>query len=138
MITLSGDDETGAGLVHATGELTIYRAAGFASELLGRIAGGAEVGLDLAGVTEFDSAGLQVLLVARREARARGGGLRLLHPSRSVLDVIETLNLQDMLSNSPAITPAEALTAAAAPAEAEAPAEAIADDASVTAEGHET
>ena len=88
-----------------TGELTIYHAAQLAKDLLAKVADGSPLTLDLDGVTEIDSAGVQVLLVTRREVLARGGTFRFLRPSRAVQDVIETLALSDRLSP-PAALPA--------------------------------
>jgi anti-anti-sigma factor len=79
-------------------ELTIYHAAALAFDLRRQLEAGSNLELDLAGVTELDSAGLQVLLVAEREARARGLSLRLHRPSRVVMDVLETLHLTQRLT----------------------------------------
>jgi ABC-type transporter Mla MlaB component len=53
------------------GDWTIYRAAELHALLRERIDGGAER-LDLSGIGEFDSSGLQLLLAARRSAAAAG------------------------------------------------------------------
>jgi anti-anti-sigma factor len=103
VITLSPAESDATGAIHIAGELTVYHAAEAARDLLARIAAPealtGPLALDLDGVTEFDSAGIQVLLVARRAAVAAGGGLQLLRPSRPVLDVIETFALTDLLSD---------------------------------------
>jgi anti-sigma B factor antagonist len=102
VITLSTAEDDATGAIHIAGELTVYHAAEAARDLLARIAApeaqASPLALDLDGVTEFDSAGIQVLLVARRAAVAAGGGLQLLRPSRPVLDVIETFALTDLLA----------------------------------------
>ncbi len=78
------------------GELTIYRAAELRtclqSALAGVAAGGA-LELNLAGVTEMDSAGVQLLMAARKSARAVQSELRLVAHSPAVLAVFETLDL---------------------------------------------
>lgn len=75
------------------GELTIYRAAELTASLRTALASGADLELDLAAVTEMDSAGVQLLMAAKKTARAAGCELRLLRHSPAVLEVFETLNL---------------------------------------------
>jgi anti-sigma B factor antagonist len=84
-------------MTEVNAELTVYHAAALAFELRRLMEAGTDLDLDLEGVTEFDSAGLQVLLVAQREARARGLALRLHRPSPVVLEVLQTLNLTERL-----------------------------------------
>jgi anti-sigma B factor antagonist len=118
MISLSSADDA-AGVLQVAGELTVYHAAALATDLLARIAETAgpdvDLALDLDGVTELDSAGLQVLMVARRELRARGGQLRLQRPSRPVRDILETFALHGWLE----APPAPAAAAPSGPAEAD-------------------
>ena len=54
--------------------------------------------LDLSGVIEFDTAGLQLLLAARRYAGDSGRDLRVINPSRPVLDVLELCRLNACLA----------------------------------------
>ncbi|MBI5256515.1 MAG: STAS domain-containing protein [Burkholderiales bacterium] len=72
------------------GELTIFRAAELKQALLGSPR--PEL-LDLSGVTEIDTAGLQLLLLARQEALQQQRPLRLQAPSAVVADVLTLLNL---------------------------------------------
>jgi anti-anti-sigma factor len=81
---------TAANVLRIEGELTIQRAADLKDALLAEPPP-AEV--DLSGVTEMDSAGLQLLILADREARAAGRSLRLLSPSAAVRDVLDLLKL---------------------------------------------
>ena len=78
------------------GELTIYRAAELKDALLAEAAlpGGR---LDLGGVTDIDTAGLQLLLLARREAAACGHVLPLQPVSAAVREGCEQLGLADLL-----------------------------------------
>jgi anti-sigma B factor antagonist len=80
------------------GELTIYRAGELAGELLAA-ACNATVALriDLSGVTEIDTAGLQILLMLRRTAVARGVRLELVRPSACVQEVFELCRQQPLL-----------------------------------------
>ncbi|MER7008836.1 STAS domain-containing protein [Dactylosporangium sp. NPDC000555] len=70
------------------GELTILTAAEYHEGLLRLLTGGQDLEVGLAGVTEFDTAGLQVLMLARQEARRRGVPLRLTGHSAAVLEVL--------------------------------------------------
>jgi anti-anti-sigma factor len=76
------------------GECTIYRAAELKPLLLQAVQPGHVLEVDASGVTEIDSAGLQLLLLAGREARAQGGELRLCAASASVTEVLALLDLQ--------------------------------------------
>lgn len=75
----------------------IYSAAELKRQLLERLAGSPELALDLAGVCEFDCAGVQLLLLAQRAAHAAGGALRLLSPSAAVVEALELLGLGERL-----------------------------------------
>jgi anti-sigma B factor antagonist len=75
------------------GDLTIYRAAELKQLLLAPLGEGVTLELDLSGVTEFDTAGLQLLMLARNTAQAAGGELKLSAHSPAVIDVLDLLNL---------------------------------------------
>jgi anti-anti-sigma factor len=76
------------------GELTIAVAAEQQGQLRAFLQqGGAAVAIDLSGVTELDTAGLQLLLAARREAAQQGTALTFRDPSQAVRDVFTTANL---------------------------------------------
>lgn len=80
-------------------EMTIYHAAEIRTALLEAVAGGT-VKLDLAHVGEFDSTGLQLLLAARRTARAAGRHLELLNMPPLVHEVCATYGLDEALEPS--------------------------------------
>ena len=88
--------EAGSGVcqVPIEGELSIYSAGRYLPDLLGQLERSQELELDLAGVTEMDSAGVQLLLVLKREAELAGKPLRLTHHSHAVYEVLELLRLQ--------------------------------------------
>lgn len=72
------------------GEVTIYRASEVAQALFTAIrAHEGDVNLDLSAVTEFDTAGLQLVLMARRLAEANGHRLEVVQPSECVVEVLE-------------------------------------------------
>jgi anti-sigma B factor antagonist len=75
------------------GELTIYRAAELKPVLLAAVQREPVVEVDLSQVSEFDSAGLQILMLAKREAGAAGRELRLVRHSPAVVDVLQLLDL---------------------------------------------
>jgi len=81
------------GHVAIDGELNIYRAADLKTLLQGELARCTTLEVDLAGVTEVDSAGLQVLMLAKQTARAGKRELRLVGHSPAVLEVFELLDL---------------------------------------------
>ena len=75
------------------GEMTIYRALELKQLLLARLEESAALEVDLAAVTELDSSGVQLLLLAKRESQARQRELRLVAHSPQVLEVFDLLNL---------------------------------------------
>lgn len=87
-------------------DMTIYNAQALKDTLLGYChAGTRELNLDLSAVNEIDSAGLQLLLVLKAEARQRGFSLRLLRHSEAVIEVFELLKL-GMYFGDPIVIPA--------------------------------
>ncbi len=78
------------------GELTIFRAAELQPLLF---ADPAPTQIDLSGVTEFDTAGLQLLMVAYRTARAAQRSLQLVAPSAAVCEVLDLLNVTDFFGD---------------------------------------
>lgn len=72
------------------GDFNIYRAAELKPVLLASPPPGA---VDLSAVTDFDTAGLQLLFATQRAARAAGREFRLLAPSPAVAEVFELMHL---------------------------------------------
>ncbi len=68
--------------------MTIYTAAELKPRLLAEIAESDSPSADLSAVPEIDTAGLQLLLLARREAAAVGREFRILEPSECVREVL--------------------------------------------------
>ena len=75
------------------GDLTIYNATDIKENLLPYFTQDGDVEIDLSQVTDVDSAGIQLLLLAKREISQDGRELRLTGHSRAVLDVFELYNL---------------------------------------------
>jgi len=89
-----GETSQGAAACLAVeGEMTIYRAAELHPVLLDAVRTHDAPALDLSAVTEFDCAGVQLLLVARREARRHGKELALRAASPAVRDAFALLGM---------------------------------------------
>jgi len=83
----------GAACLAVEGEMTIYRAAELHPVLLDAVRTHAAPALDLSSVTEFDCAGMQLLLVARCEALRLGKQLVLHGASPAVRDAFALLGM---------------------------------------------
>ncbi|WP_454834175.1 STAS domain-containing protein [Pseudomonas lini] len=71
------------------GELSIYTAAEWKRRLDDLIGQGGNLELDLGAVQELDTAGLQLLIMAKKEATDRNQQLLLSNHSQPVLEVFE-------------------------------------------------
>lgn len=87
-------------------DFTIYSAAQNKENLLGQLDSSQGLELDLSGVEEMDSAGLQVLMLLKREADNRGKPLHLINHSQAVVEVFELLDLAGYFGD-PLVIPAE-------------------------------
>jgi anti-sigma B factor antagonist len=79
--------------VAVEGELGIFTATTVREQLLQAFDSAAVVEWDLGSVTEIDSAGIQLILAARKEALARGKGLRLAACSQPVAEIVDLCGL---------------------------------------------
>jgi anti-sigma B factor antagonist len=79
--------------VNLTGEVNIYKVSDLKTSLLAVLVQAAEVELDLAEVSEIDSAGVQLLIALKKEAVSRGCALRLTNHSAAVFQLFELYNL---------------------------------------------
>jgi len=87
-------------------ELTIAFAATAHQALADAVqAGEGALVLDLGDVSDFDSAGVQLLLATRRSLAERGRPLHVAHASAAVRDALELFGLHALL---PAATPGSA------------------------------
>jgi len=75
------------------GELTIYTAATQKEALMAFLASDGDLEINLAQVTEMDTAGLQLLILAKREAELAHKALRYTMHSTAVLEVLELSNM---------------------------------------------
>jgi anti-anti-sigma factor len=72
-----------------TGGLNIYNAPQVKTQLLQAVASAAHVELDLLKVEELDTAGLQVLVLAKREAIRHGHRLAIVAHSAEVQEALD-------------------------------------------------
>jgi ABC-type transporter Mla MlaB component len=89
--TPTGTDGSPAAPLRLDGEMTVFRAAEI-KQLLAERPDAVE--LDLAGITEFDTAGVQLLLMQRRIAARRGAALRLRAAGEAVRELLALYGLQ--------------------------------------------
>lgn len=88
---------TGPGRLAARGELGFETAARALRDGTAMIAGQGEQVVDLAGITEADSAGLAVLVEWLAAARARGAGLRYENVPGQLLAIARISDLDGLL-----------------------------------------
>jgi anti-sigma B factor antagonist len=88
------------------GDLTIHTARAQKERLLPALrAPYTVIEVDLAQVTEIDTAGLQLLLMGCDVAMVMGGALKLVRTSPAVAEVIELLSLQQIFASAAAHCP---------------------------------
>lgn len=75
------------------GELTIFTAAEQKTALLGFLNSDDELEINLSKVSEIDTAGLQLLILIKREAAKSGKTLHFVMHSKAVLEVLELARL---------------------------------------------
>lgn len=86
-------------------DLTIYQAQPLKDELLAGLAAGDRLELDLAGVAEIDTAGLQLLLLVKREAARQNKALAITAHSPAVQQTLDFCNLVGVFGD-PMVIPA--------------------------------
>jgi anti-sigma B factor antagonist len=92
-MTIRAETKNGLCLLHIEGEMSIYTAAELKSQLLPHLGQSGDLEIDLSQVSELDGAGVQLLLLAKREAARAGANLHLSWHSRAVLEVFDLCNL---------------------------------------------
>ncbi len=73
--------------------MTIYTVMELKARLIEPIGRHRELEIDLSGVTEIDSAGVQLMILCKKEAMAHGATLRFTGHSQPVLDALDLFNL---------------------------------------------
>ncbi len=95
-------------LLALTEDLTIYHALEQKNALLAALANTDELELDLLHVSEIDTAGLQLLVLLKKEAQRSGKTISIVAHSQSVRAVIDFCNLAAELGDPLVIPAAEA------------------------------
>jgi anti-anti-sigma factor len=88
------------------GDLTIYNAAETKQRLLDAVRQPGAIDLDLSQVGEMDTAGFQVLVLAKRESQRLGHPMRIVSHSQAVRAVLEAYNMLTYFGD-PLVIPAE-------------------------------
>lgn len=74
-------------------DMTIYQAQSQKDQLLGALAETERLELDLSGVAEMDTAGMQLLVLVKREAIQHGKELAISGHSPTVQQILDFCNL---------------------------------------------
>lgn len=90
---ISHQVENGVYRVKVEGEMTIYHVQDIKQGLMQCLHDCAEMEVSLAGVSEMDTAGFQLLVLAKREASQLGRSLRLVEHSPATLEVMDLFNM---------------------------------------------
>ncbi len=83
----------GATRITLEGDLSIYHAAEIKRQLLDGVRAHPVLELDLSHVGEMDTAGFQLLALAKRESEQGGSVMRIVGHSTAVREVIEFFNM---------------------------------------------
>ena len=81
------------------GEVTVFNASAIRDQLLGALNETGDLDVDLSQVSEIDTAGVQLILAAKREAAACNKTIRFSGCSDTVFDVMALLGLSAYLTD---------------------------------------
>lgn len=81
--------------VSIDGEMTINRAAILKNEIFGKIAWAGDVSFDLSGVSEMDTSGFQLLMLAKKEAALKSCMFSVKAHSAATAAVMELFNMKE-------------------------------------------
>jgi anti-anti-sigma factor len=106
-VTEFATQTTTDGAVHLMldGPMTIYNAGEIKAQLMGGLQTANILELDLSHVGEMDTAGFQLLVMAKRESLRMGHTLKIIAHSPAVRDVIDFYNM-DAFFGDPMVIPA--------------------------------
>jgi anti-sigma B factor antagonist len=91
-------------IVTAAGEIDLYTAPKLQADLAAVIEGAApatRVVVDMSGVEFCDSTGMNALLGALRQVRARGGELELAAPRPAIMKILQVTGLDSVFTITP-------------------------------------
>ena len=109
-MAISIETNNGVCRLRVEGEMTIYNAAEFKHAFLANLPGCVEMEINLSGVSEMDTAGFQMLLVAKREAVVYGKKLCLVAHSPATLDVLDLYNMAGYFGDPVVMSPPQKTT----------------------------
>lgn len=95
----------GLSRVTVVGEMTIYNAMELKDKLLSSLAQCETVEMNLVGVSEIDSAGLQLLLMLKTEAAVHNKTLSITSHSPAVLDILDLCELEGFFGDNVLVYP---------------------------------
>lgn len=81
-------------------DMTIYTALETKAQFMEMLKKDFEVEMDLSRVAEMDTAGLQLLILAKREFQSSGGNLYLINHSQAVYEVLDMCNMIQFFGDS--------------------------------------
>lgn len=87
---------TNAMRLDVSGEMNIYTAPDLKAAFMDALYDAPALELNLTEVEEMDSAGLQLLVLARRECHARGKGFSIISHSAATNSVVRLLGLEEL------------------------------------------
>ena len=80
------------------GEMTIFNASAIREQLLQGLQANKTLHVDLSAVTEFDTAGLQLMLASKTLADKQQITLRFTQPAEAVTELLELSGMQALLA----------------------------------------
>ncbi|EEF26708.1 conserved hypothetical protein [Ricinus communis] len=86
-------------------DMTIYNAPEQKTRLLTALSGCDELELDLSQISDMDTAGFQLLVLAKREAIRAGKALNVVEHSKAVTDLLDLYNMASYFGD-PVVIPA--------------------------------
>jgi len=99
-------NENGLCRIGIEGEMTIYTASRLKEDLLSAMVDGTEFEMNLGQISEIDTAGLQLLALAKREAADKNKPLHFVAHSQAVLGMLDMCNLGSAFGDPVVISPA--------------------------------
>jgi len=99
MADFTSHDQAGRHSLSIAGDLNIYAAATAKQDLLQALEAVDQLEVDLSGIEDFNSSGVQLLLLLKREAARQRKQLEFVGHSSVVREVIDLLNLGAQLGD---------------------------------------
>ena len=94
-MTLSTEKIDGLCKIRIEGDMTIFNANDLKKDLMEIVDECPELEVDLSRVSEVDTSGLQLLILAKRESKSLNKAFRVVSYSPGILNVMELFNIKD-------------------------------------------